>query len=217
MTVAWEPWIATSPRERAILAVAWYSAGGIGGLLGGSIGGVAGDPRVGAVASAVVVALLQASLLGPGPRASLCWFGASAAGGALGMLLAVIGGVALQEAVQTAPDQASQGLAAWLVLSGLGGTILAGAQAPLIHARRAAIAWIVLGSIAGACLWPVGLALGSHYGPGLAEGAVRLGLIPTGTDARAPITQASCLAAAWLLHALPFGFLTARCQMPDDI
>jgi hypothetical protein len=209
MTATWEPWIATSGRDRVLLAVAWWSGAAVGGLLGGSIGGVAGDPRIGAIASAVVVALLQASLLGPAVRSGVPWFCISALAGTLGMLLAVVGGLALQEAAQAAPEQIPQGLAAWAALSGAGGLILAAAQAPLVGGRGVAAGWTVLGAVAGAFLWPIGLAVGRRFGPDLAEAAASVGLIPEGEESAVPIVAASCLAAAWLLHAIPFGLLYA--------
>jgi hypothetical protein len=204
-------WTADEPirqRSRFLLVLAWWSAAAVGGAIGGFVQ----DPRLAAAASAFAVALLQAAVLGADFRYSAAWFGCSALGGAAGMFLAVIGGLAAIEVSGEGAEVIREGLIAWIALSAIGGLLLASAQAPLTGRRSLALWWLALGVVGGAVLWPLGLALGDHFGPRIGAGLVGLQLWPSSPQNDGLIAQACSLAAAWALHAVPFGLVVAGAE-----
>jgi hypothetical protein len=176
-----------------------------GAFIGGAIGGLVLQPHSAVVSSAIAVALLQALAFRSDFRYGAAWFGATAVAGAIGFGAAVVGGLAFAEAAIHNSPVLGQASAAWLVLSALGGLLLAAAQAPLTGRRDLAWGWCILGLFAGGVLWPAGLVLGHWLGPEL---SAQLALVyPQSPALKASIVQATAFAAAWLLHSLPFGVI----------
>lgn len=190
-------------RSRILTALAWWAAA----AAGGAAGGVLPHPLAAAMVSAAAVGMLQALTFRSNLRYGAAWFGTTAIAGALGFGATVVGGLAFAEVAGGELPLLREGLAAWVGLAGLGGLLLAAAQAPLSGRRSLALGWCVLGLLAGGTLWPAGLALGHRFGPEL---AVRLTeVLPQVAGTKVPITQAAAFAAAWLLQSLPFGIMVA--------
>jgi hypothetical protein len=190
-------------RRRTLTALAWWAAAAAGGVAGGLLP----HPLAAAVVSAAAVGMLQALTFRSDLRYGAAWFGATAIAGALGIGAAVVGGFAFAEVAGGERSLVREGLAAWIGLAGLGGLLLAAAQAPLSGRRGLALDWCVLGLLAGGMLWPAGLALGYRFGPDLAARLTEV--LPQVAGTRVPIVQTVSFAAAWLLHSLPFGIVVA--------
>lgn len=194
-------WTAQRWRICLTTGLCWWG----GAAVGGALGGLLLQPHAAIAASACAVALCQALTFRSDPRFGAAWFGATAVSGALGFGAAVIGGIAFAEVAGHELQFASQAALAWVVLSALGGLLLAAAQAPLTGRRNLATAWCILGIFAGGVLWPAGLVLGHWVGPELAR---KLGEIYPQTPAlKTSVVQATAFAAAWLLYSLPFGLI----------
>ena len=203
MSALAERWAGPRARSGSLTGFYWWAAAAIGGAMGGLLP----HPLAAAAASAAAVGMLQALTLRSDLRYGAAWFGATVIAGALGFCAAVVGGLAFAEVAGGELPLLREGLAAWIGLAGLGGLLLAAAQAPLTGRRDLAWGWCFLGLLAGGVLWPIGLALGHRLGPEL---VLRLTeLLPQAAHTRAPIAQAVGFAAAWLLHSLPFGIVIA--------
>jgi hypothetical protein len=203
MSALADRWAEPRGRSRILTALTWW----IAGLIGGAAGGVLPNPLQAAAVSAVAVGLLQTLSFRPDLRYGAAWFGASAVAGSLGFGAAVIGSLAFAGLSGGEPAALREALGAWMALAGIGGLLLAAAQAPLTGRRGLAILWCLLGMGAGAVLWPTGLTLGHRFGADLAREAAAM--LPMLEQSTLTVQQAAGFAAAWVLYSLPFGILVA--------
>lgn len=194
-------WTAQQWRICLTTGLCWWG----GAAIGGALGGLLLQPHAAIPASACTVALFQALTFRADPRFGTAWFGATTVAGALGFGATVVGGTAFAEVAGHELSLSGQAAAAWIVLSALGGLLLAAAQAPLTGPRKLAWAWRILGLFAGGVLWPAGLVLGHWLGPELARGLVEI--YPQSAALKTSVVQATAFAAAWLLYSLPFGVI----------
>ena len=143
-------WTAQQWRICLTTGLCWWG----GAAIGGALSGLLLRPHAAIPASACTVALFQALTFRADPRFGTAWFGATTVAGALGFGATVVGGTAFAEVAGHELPLSGQAAAAWIVLSALGGLLLAAAQAPLTGPRKLAWAWRILGLFAGGVLWP---------------------------------------------------------------